>query len=1465
MPISKELTYIENPYSVPQTNGYFNGYISNFRLTVGQALYRGNFTPPTVQLTNNTVGTVGPNVASTLTGEVKVLMFNTLGNVLINQTNYSNLQFNSNSISTTPTLAAVPNNTTYETDWINDLNRTQVVATFPEFVDPIVVGDVLRVEDSDTGFTANVTVTAVENNRITFNTPPGFPTDRIGGMTLVNVSTNVYKSSIDKPATNPFRYQEAGSPRRRLWLGSYVENKVLTKFFIDRAGGLPDAPVQISGRLETFVNPVVNGTAGDFRLPIVAQTLNTSTYTSYNFARDYIFDSDLSFTRPTFILTTDVMNIAANGIYTFTSPVAANVQFTMWGAGGGASAAGGSGGAGGFSTGWVNVNPGTTYYLVVGGRGGSGTSIGPAPRPGGAGGLGGGGRGGNGNSSSGGGGGYSGIFANSISQATAIMMAGGGGGGISATNALTGQTVIGGGGGGNAGQDGDSSRGGGAWPTNITEYGRGGTQLAGGSGGSGVDVPGSPGSVLTGGAGGNFNSQGGGGGGGGYFGGGGGAGGLHTVGAGGGGSGYLHPNLVTAGNTIVGNLSIAGNAFDVRRAGAGSPSTDGRIIVSVASISSMPNRTISFPVQDKIPFRVNSNVRIYNSLTRSKVEATVLAADQGSVTVSDNSVVTVNSQSSTLFIESADTSVFSYNEIIPTFGTNSSLPRDRLWWAQNFPSKYSSTPKIFTVDPTLSIGLKTTQSNLAVFTDQVLYLYEANKPLYTVTSQTYQTSNIVPQYLYDQDLVRTTTAIPQTASANITLFGQASYTTPGTYTWTAPAGVTSVSAVAVGGGGGSAAGASNNTAGGGGGGLGWKNNIPVTPGQTYTIVVGAGGTSSAVFTQAGNGGDSYFISNTTVAGFGGVGSNGGSGGAGGSYVGDGGGSGGLGGTSGTNAQAGGGGGAGGYAGNGGNGGGWSNYYGTGNGGAVTSGQGGGGGGGGAGDTTGAGGGGGGVGILGQGANGSAGIVALAGAGANGSYGQYGGAEGGGGGSGGTAGGHGRAGGTKLGGLYGGGAGSGSANGGGGAVRIIWGASRSFPATNTFNQPDLTVYFNNTDFPNARTPFPVGSTVVLYRNTPANLLTSRNLVTAYTATVAEATAWYVKIPLPADWDSSWQFYKIGKSTSDVYPKVAVNPTARPQNARENLFYGELAQGYRYSLSRDGGIGVAVNELPNTQGNWSGNTNNWFTNLSSNLTYRRLFYTQFSRNAPQAQSLNYFLDPIQAIYSSGALLNNTLITDVSNASLATVPSIYAIVNLQQGFRLILDVFSTSIEQYLTQIGKIYIPSPELRTDRVAVDFGLGTVKELNRIPLIGLYNDSYLQSVNKLATGIVHIAKGTDTETRFKVGQIRYLIGGKLGTYVAVGQDTRSVIIGLLGSKKQILASIPNQSTASAQFNLGIVNQLPYRLASDTIRLGTYKALFVSTMRDPSKYTTAGAFARLRITSSRVMDVTAAKKDPVSFWS
>ena len=66
------------------------------------------------------------------------------------------------------------------------------------------------------------------------------------------------------------------------------------------------------------------------------------------------------------------------------------------------------------------------------------------------------------------------------------------------------------------------------------------------------------------------------------------------------------------------------------------------------------------------------------------------------------------------------------------------------------------------------------------------------------------------------------------------------WSSQGTYSWTCPAGVTSVQAICIGAGGGGAAGPSS---GGCGGGAGYASGsaVPVTPGDSYTVVVGAGG------------------------------------------------------------------------------------------------------------------------------------------------------------------------------------------------------------------------------------------------------------------------------------------------------------------------------------------------------------------------------------------------------------------------------------------------------------------------------------------------------------------------------------------------------------------------------------------------------------------------------------------------
>ena len=63
---------------------------------------------------------------------------------------------------------------------------------------------------------------------------------------------------------------------------------------------------------------------------------------------------------------------------------------------------------------------------------------------------------------------------------------------------------------------------------------------------------------------------------------------------------------------------------------------------------------------------------------------------------------------------------------------------------------------------------------------------------------------------------------------------QEEFTVPGTYFFYVPAGVTSISAVAIGAGGV----ASSSYTGGGGGALSYVNNVAVTPGEMLTVTVG---------------------------------------------------------------------------------------------------------------------------------------------------------------------------------------------------------------------------------------------------------------------------------------------------------------------------------------------------------------------------------------------------------------------------------------------------------------------------------------------------------------------------------------------------------------------------------------------------------------------------------------------------
>ena len=271
-------------------------------------------------------------------------------------------------------------------------------------------------------------------------------------------------------------------------------------------------------------------------------------------------------------------------------PTGTEIEFLIWGAGGGAgrkggwSLAGGDGGGGGYVSGKKTVTIGDSFAIVVG----ENSAYSSLVR-----GFGGGGPNANtdtDNQYGSGGGGYSGVFTDSLTHANALIIAGGGGG--SGVGNGTANLGGGGGGGGLIGQDGLGYT--------AVNVGKGGTQTSGGaltSGySSGPTVANRPG-ALEGGAP-RYGSYGAGGGGG-YYGGSGGAyynPSPHVMAGGGGGSSYTHSSITNVVH-LQGNYVVPGNNTSALRGtagrggedstGAGALGNPGKVIIRYP-LSSVP-------------------------------------------------------------------------------------------------------------------------------------------------------------------------------------------------------------------------------------------------------------------------------------------------------------------------------------------------------------------------------------------------------------------------------------------------------------------------------------------------------------------------------------------------------------------------------------------------------------------------------------------------------------------------------------------------------------------------------------------------------------------------------------------------------------------------------------------------------------------------------------------------------------
>jgi len=575
-----------------------------------------------------------------------------------------------------------------------------------------------------------------------------------------------------------------------------------------------------------------------------------------------------------------------------------------------------------------------------------------------------------------------------------VHVSAGGGSGQTGGSVIAG-TGFSGGGGGGAGCSGQSGGGGGA----------GGYTAAGGAGGGGA---GNDGAASTGGGGGGGRGQpgvGGGGGGVGLFGKcGNGTGGVASAGPGTGGS---NGTIGGYGNGFVSNVGGFGGFFG---GGGGASFISGGSMPGGGGGALAYVNNVSVTAGDSYTVVVGAGGANTNT-----------AGGKGAVRVVWPGQV--RSFPSTNVAQGYDTDALTIsNTYVPGAPIlSSAVASSGTGITVNFtapPSSYYITPitSYTAVATTGTTSISATTASVGI----ILILGLTPRTTYTVS-------------VYANSVYGISTASITTQVTTLVASGENLYTTPGTFSWIAPANVTSVSVVAVGGGGGDAAGC----------------------------------------TQGAGGSQSYFINSSLVRGGGGGRGTGYvycyAGGAGGDYAGTGGGYGGAGGSGNNSAGSGGGGGAGGYSGAGGAGGTGSNSSGVyaADGAAGTGGAGGGGGF----KYTLNHGGGGGVGVYGQGSSGAGGTSSYSGTGSGGGGGsggatasdsdRLGGAYGGGSGSNGprasSGGGGGGLGylnnynvspGTSYAVIVGGG-GATIAQAGGGAVRIIWpGNIRTFPSTLT---------------------------------------------------------------------------------------------------------------------------------------------------------------------------------------------------------------------------------------------------------------------------------------------------------------------------------------------------------------------------------------------------------------------------------
>ena len=233
---------------------------------------------------------------------------------------------------------------------------------------------------------------------------------------------------------------------------------------------------------------------------------------------------------------------------------------------------------------------------------------------------------------------------------------------------------------------------------------------------------------------------------------------------------------------------------------------------------------------------------VANSVVQSDLEISftdTLLTLSGSPFVINGSVI----------INSGSTSGTSYYSVVGNYNNLSKVG--------NFSDiTYSASGISYVVDVSTNSEFDVTPTPTASVTPSVT-------PSLTPTITVTPTSTLTP-----------TITISPTPSVTLNVVAD-SFTTIGTTTWTAPAGVTSIEYLVVGGGGGGGNGYDSGGGGGGAGGMVLTGTMSVVPGNSYTVTVGSGGIGGAD-TRANNNGttgdDSVFDTITALGGIYGGGS-----------------------------------------------------------------------------------------------------------------------------------------------------------------------------------------------------------------------------------------------------------------------------------------------------------------------------------------------------------------------------------------------------------------------------------------------------------------------------------------------------------------------------------------------------------------------------------------------------------------